>query len=432
VPTVLPFAGLRYAAPPGELEALLSPPYDVIDADEQAQLQARSTGNASYIELPSDAPGRPGSRYQLAAERLAAWRQQRVLLPDPRPAYYFSETEFVYAGQTLRRRDVLAALGVEPWSSGAVLPHEHTMSAPKADRLELLRSTHLNVSPIWVLHRDRLPALDQAWTTAAANPPTVEFAWRAERHRLWVVDDPATTRAIAEAFEHAGPLYIADGHHRYETSLAFRAEADASVPGSRATLAAVTWADDPGLLALPTHRLLHTVDPSFTLEAARRRWADLFSVEMHPVADDQPSALTQLLAESGRAAPSFGVFGLGDPRQFGILRLRNRSLPVGALPPDHSAAWRSLDVSLLHALLVDPLVAQTNRPREQVLGYTRYAEQALAAVRDGQAAVAFLLNATPVEGVLAVADAHDRMPEKSTYFFPKPPAGVVMRDLDLP
>src|SRR4051794_5326949 len=111
-------------ASPGELDALLSPPYDVIDADEQAQLQARSPYNASYVELPPDAPGQPGSRYRLAAERLAAWRHARVLVPDPRPAYYLSETRFVYAGQTRQRRDVVAALGVEPWSTGAVLPHE--------------------------------------------------------------------------------------------------------------------------------------------------------------------------------------------------------------------------------------------------------------------------------------------------------------------
>jgi uncharacterized protein (DUF1015 family) len=436
VPTVLPFAGLRYVASPGELEALLSPPYDVIEPAEQAQLQARSPHNASHLELPSDAPGQPGSRYRLAAGHLATWRHQRVLAPDPRPAYYLSETEFVYAGQTFQRRDVLAALGVEPWSTGVVLPHEHTMSAPKADRLQLLRSTHLNVSPIWVLHRERMPALDRAWSVAEASPPTVEFTWRGERHRLWVVDDPETTGAIAQAFEHGGPLYIADGHHRYETSLAFRAEAEASVPGARATLAAVTWADDPGLLALPTHRVLHTVDASLTPEAARRRWADLFKVELLPIGDgatdDQVDALMHHLADSGRSAPSFGVYGLGDPRQFGILELRNRSLPEGALPTEHSAAWQALDVSLLHALLVDPLVAETGRPREQVLSYTRYAQQAIAAVRDGQAALAFFLNGTPVAGVLAVADARDRMPEKSTYFHPKPPAGVVMRDLEVP
>jgi uncharacterized protein (DUF1015 family) len=440
VPRVLPFAGLRYAAPAAELEVLVSPPYDVISQDEQAVLQARSPHNASYVELPADAPGRPGSRYALAAERLQAWRHQGVLVPDPRPAYYLSETEFSHAGQTLKRRDVLAAIGVEPWSSGTVLPHEHTMSGPKADRLELLRATHLNASPIWVLHTERLPALDLAWAAADVSPPTVEFSWQAERHRLWVVDHPATVAGIRDAFQHGGPLYMADGHHRYETSLAFRTEASESngstVPGADATLAAVTWAEDPGLLALPTHRLLRdlSLDPPLTMEEAETRWAEVFHSEYYPVWEGAPAeqidALMQQLASSGRVAPSFGLYGLGELDLFGVLEVRGRTVPDGLLPAGRSAAWKALDVSLLHALLVDPLIEASGKPRSEVLSYTRDPYAAVAAVRDGRAAAAFFLNATPVSGVLAVADTDDRMPEKSTYFHPKPPAGLVMRDLD--
>jgi uncharacterized protein (DUF1015 family) len=297
-----------------------------------------------------------------------------------------------------------------------------------------LRATHLNAAPIWALHRERLPALDQAWAAAEASQPRVEFTWREERHRLWVVDEPSMTRAITEAFTDGGPLYIADGHHRYETSLAFREEAQSSVPGASATLAALTWADDPGLLALPTHRLLRNVDPSLTLEESETRWADVFHEEYYPVWEGAPAeqvdALMQQLASSGRVAPSFGLYGLGQLDLFGILELRGRKVPAGALPPDRSEAWKSLDVSLLHALLVDPLVAETGLPRQDVLSYARHPHEAISAVREGRAAVAFFLNATPVSGVLAVADAHDRMPEKSTYFHPKPPAGFVMRDLD--
>jgi uncharacterized protein (DUF1015 family) len=433
VPRVLPFTGLRYAAPAQELELLVSPPYDVISGDEQAWLQALSPHNASYVELPSDAPARPGSRYRLAAERLATWRREGVLKPDPRPAYYLSDTQFSHAGQTLQRRDVLAALGVEPWASGLVLPHEHTMSGPKADRLELLRATHLNASPIWVLHTERLPVLDRAWEVAEASLPTVEFTWGAERHRLWLVDDAATVEAIRDAFDHGGPLNIADGHHRYETALAFRAEAQPRVPGAGATLAAVTWAEDPGLLALPTHRLLR--DLSLTLEEAETRWAELFHAEYYPVWEgapaDQIDALMQQLSSSGRVAPSFGLYGLGQLDLFGVLELRGRKAPEGALPAERSEAWKALDVSLLHTLLIDPLIADAGNPRDKMLSYTRDPYEAVLAVREGRASAAFFLNPTPVSGVLAVADTNDRMPEKSTYFHPKPPAGLVMRDLDL-
>jgi uncharacterized protein (DUF1015 family) len=434
MPRVLPFAGLRYAAPASELARLISPPYDVIGPEEQAQLRALSPHNAIYVELPSDAEGDPCSRYRLAADTLAHWRVERVVVPEQRAAFYLSETEFSHGGQALRRRDLLAALVVEPWSNRAVLPHEHTMAGPKADRLELMRATHLNASPIWVLHRDRLPALDAAWTSAEARQASLAFTWRGEQHRIWVVDDEPTLAAVQAAFEAGGALYIADGHHRYETSLAFKAEAASSVPGAGAVLATVTWADDPGLLALPTHRLLAGLDPDLTLEEAETRWSDAFHVEYYPVWEAAPAeqidALIQQLASSGRAAPSFGVYGLGQLDLFGILELRGRKPPLGALPSERSDAWKSLDVSLLHTLLVDPLVAATGRPRESALNYTRDAHEAFAAVREGRASVAFFLNPTPVSGVLAVADAIDRMPEKSTYFHPKPPAGLVMRDLN--
>jgi uncharacterized protein (DUF1015 family) len=397
-------------------------------------LRALSPNNAVHVELPVDAEGQPCSRYASAAETLARWRSAGVLVPEQRPAFYLSETEYSYGGETLRRRDLLATLSVEPWSNRAVLPHEHTMAGPKADRLELMRATHLNASPIWVLHRDRLTPLDAAWTAAEGRPPTVEFTWRGEQHRVWVVDDQASLADIQAGFERGGPLYIADGHHRYETGLAFKAEAETSVPGAGTILATLTWAEDPGLLALPTHRLLAGLDRGLTLEEAETRWSDAFHVEYYPVWDPAPAeqidALIQQLASSGRAAPSFGVYGLGHLDLFGILELRGRKPPEGALPAERSDAWKSLDVSLLHTLLVDPLVAETGQPREEVLGYTRDVHEAFAAVRDGRASVVFFLNPTPVGGVLAVADANDRMPEKSTYFHPKPPAGLVMRDLN--
>jgi uncharacterized protein (DUF1015 family) len=432
VPRVLPFAGLRYAQT--DLETLISPPYDVISPDEQRQLEQQSPYNAVHLELPADPADRPGSRYMEAARRVREWQASRVLQSEQRPAYYLSETSFTYRGAQFRRRDLLAALGVEPWSAGAVLPHEHTMAGPKQDRLELLRSTHLNASPIWVLYREPVAALDQAWVEAEDRPPAIDVTWRGERHRVWVVDDQQVVEHIRAAFEQGGPLYIADGHHRYETSLAFRAEADGRVPGAEATLAAVTWADDPGLLVLPTHRLLRAPGSAFSMEEAHTRWSGAFHLEYFPVWDDAPAeqvdALVQQLASSGRAGPAFGVFGLGRTDVFGLLSLRGGTPPPGALPPDRSEAWKSLDVSVLHTLLVDPLVDQIGRPRTDVLSYTRDPHAALAAVRRGEASVAFLLNATPVRSVLAVADAHDRMPEKSTYFYPKPPAGMVFRHLD--
>jgi uncharacterized protein (DUF1015 family) len=317
-----------------------------------------------------------------------------------------------------------------------VLPHEHTMAGPKADRLELLRATHLNTSPIWLLARERPPELEEAWERAESRPATAEFWWRQERHRLWILDDADLVSRLSAALDRSAPLYMADGHHRYETSLAFKTEAGARMPGAAAVLAVVTWAEDPGLLVLPTHRLLRGLDSALSLEEAETRWADLFHVEYYPVWEDAPAeqidAFIQQVASSGRAGPSFGIYGLGQLDLFGILEVRGRKPPPDALPANRSEAWKSLDVSLLHSLLIDPLVAETGRSREDVLRYTRSPHDAVAEVREGRAAVAFFLNPTPVQSVLAVADAGDLMPEKSTYFHPKPPAGLVMRDLDVP
>ena len=437
MPAVLPFAGLRYAAGGSELERLVCPPYDVISPHEQTELLLASPHNAVNLELPPDEDGKPGSRYALAARRLDEWKRAGVLRPDHRPAYYLSETEYAHAGQTVRRRDVLAAVAVEPWSAGVVLPHEHTMAGPKADRLELLRTTHLNASPIWLLHRDRMPTLDELWAkleSGASGEPAVELTWREERHWLWLIDEPSTVLSIRLAFDAGGPLYVADGHHRYETSLAFRREAEGSVPGASAILASVTWADDPGLMLLPTHRLLSGLDPRLTLEELETRWSHVFHAEYYPVWDRAPTeqidALMQQLASSGRAGPSFGIYGLGHTDLFGILELRGRKPPPGALPGERSEAWKSLDVSLLHTLAVDPLIAETGLAREEVLRYTRDPHEAFTEVRAGRASVAFFLNPTPVKSVLDVADARDLMPEKSTYFHPKSPAGLVLRDLD--
>ena len=436
MPLVLPFAGLRFAAPAAELERLICPPFDVISPDEQVQLLRASAHNAVRLELPADEADTPGSRYAAAAQYLANWRRDGVLKSDASAAYYLSETTYTYAGSQLQRRDVLAAVGVEPWSARVALPHEHTMAGPKADRLKLLSATHLNASPVWLLARQRPSELERAWAAAESRAPTLEFSWRDEQHRLWRLDDSELLSGLQAAFAAAEPLYIADGHHRYETSLAFKEAFGRDVKGAGGVLAAITWADDAGLLALPTHRLLSGLDPSFTLEEAETRWGEIFHVEYYPVWDDVPAeqidALVQQVASSGRAGPSFGVFGLGQLDLFGILELRGRKPPPDSLPTDRSDAWKSLDVSLLHTLLVDPLIAESGHPREQVLRYTRSPHEAVAEVLAGKADVAFFLNPTPVSSVLAVADAGDLMPEKSTYFFPKPPAGLVMRDLDSP
>ncbi len=436
MPAVLPFPGLRFdPRVVGNLAEVVCPPYDVISPAEHQALLERSARNVVRVELPEDLPGQPGSRYDAAAGTLRGWEDDGTLVRDSQPAYYLHETQFAYDGRTHRRRDLIAALELQPWAAGAILPHERTMAGPKADRMALLRAANANVSPVWVMHREPLPALEAAWQAAESGEPAADFSLDGERHRLWVVDDPATVRGIQAAFSEGEPLYIADGHHRYETALAFRDEAGTDLPAARATLAVVTWAGDPGLLVLPTHRLLSGLPSSLDAEELETRWSDAFHSEYYPVWEgapaDQIDAFMKQVESSGRAGPSYGILG-PDPETFAVLELRGRVVPEGSMPADRSDAWKALDVSILHVLLVDPLVGQTGKPREEALTYTRDPVEAFRSVREGAAEVAFFLNPTRVDQVLAVADAGDRMPEKSTYFHPKPPTGLVIRDLRQP
>jgi uncharacterized protein (DUF1015 family) len=429
------FRGVRYAPQRvPDLAVVVCPPYDVISPEQQSLLQAQSSLNAVHLELPADAAGEPNSRYGIAADRWRTWRREGILRLDERRSFTLHETTFSHRGQTLTRHDLIATVPVEPWASGSVLPHEHTMAQPKADRLALLEASQANFSPLWLLHSEQPSALEAAWSSVDRRPASAELTLGSERHRLWILDEPRDVDAIERSFADEVPhLYVADGHHRYETALAFRSQAETHLPEAASVMAVLTWAADPGLLALPTHRLLRHLDPRLTLEDLETRWSDIFHYEYYPVWDDAPpdqvDAFMGQLASQGRLAPTFGILGPGQVDLFGLLELRGRKPPPGALPSDRSAAWRDLDVTLLHALVVDPLVDATGLPRDQVLSYARDPVVAFGAVRSGQAAVALFLNPTRVDQVLAVADAGDRMSEKSTYFYPKPPTGLVMRDV---
>ena len=427
---VRPFAGLRFApSVVGDLANVVCPPYDVVPPEQQRALQQQIPYNVIRVELPVDAAGREGSRYEVAAEHLRQWQEQGALVRDARPAFYLHETRFQFRGASHVRRDLIAALGVEPWSESSVLPHEHTFAGPKADRLALLRTTHTNVSPIWVLHREDHAPLRDAWQSVGGRAPDTQLALDGEEHRLWVLDDPALVAAVEQAFAAGGPLYIADGHHRYETTLAFRNEVGESLPGAADTLAVITWSGDPGLLVLPTHRILPNGAAGQDRAALLARLGQVFDVQ--PARGDaRPDALEEDVA-ADQTVTRFALLG-PDGSEPVVLRPRDPAALRRAMPADHSEAWKGLDVAMLHTALLEPLLEGVAGERDALVRYTRDPGEAAAAVRQGSGALAFLLPPTRVEQVLDVADAHDRMPEKSTYFYPKPPTGLVLRGLDQP
>jgi uncharacterized protein (DUF1015 family) len=429
VAEVRPFRGLRYVPDrAGDLSDVVCPPYDVIPPDEAIRLRAASPYNAVRLELPEGTPDEtaPDSRYAAAARTLREWRAQGVLADEPRPALYLVEERFDWEGRQHRRRGVLAAVRLVDWSKRVVLPHEHTLSGPKADRLALLRACAANFSPVFLLHASQPESQARLWSASEHARPMTVSPEPGYELRLWPT--AGGTDAWCDALA-AESLYVADGHHRFETALRYRDERRA-MAGGNATGAAYDYVlsylvpmDDPGLLVLPTHRCL-PVD-SYDDGRLEALLAERFDSEPHLLRGNEPAALQPLLQELARRGAERSAFVL---YQRGVARLL--TLSPGAerwLPDGRAPAWRALDVARLESLLLEPLLGSTAPER---LIYTRSPLDAIAAVDAGDAAAAVLLNPTPPAQIAAVAEAAERMPQKSTYFYPKLPTGLVFHTLD--
>src|SRR5882672_11209065 len=409
---VAPFRGERYAAVE-RLSSLIAPPYDVIDQTERARYAALAAENIVHVMLPEAPPAPPGGldddRYRLAAERLAGWRAKGVLRRDPQPVLYVLAQDFTLpTGERRTRRGVFAAVAAEGYEPRRVRPHERTHAGPKADRLALLRATATNIESIFLLAPDRDRTLANAVAAAAQGTPAATAELNGVGIRLWIVHNPSLFPLPPS------PLYIADGHHRYETASAYALEN----PAADRVLALVVSAQDPGLAVLPTHRVIFGAGRE--LERVRPRWREWFDVQAVPAGRDPVGSLAFL----GRDRTACLV---ADRSRVIALLLRPGGLPDRMPSLAQSAAVRDLDVARIEALVVKEILgAGTSTP---IVRYVADANEALGMVQRGGAAVAVLLNPTRVDQVFAVADAGDVMPPKSTYFIPKVPSGLVLRPL---
>jgi uncharacterized protein (DUF1015 family) len=428
-----PFRGLRYdASAVGDIGGCLAPPFDVIDAAEQAALHERNRYNIIRLELAhrraDEAPD--GERYSRAAAALEDWQAAGVLVREEQPAFYVYVQEFSHDGRRYSRTAVLGRLRLEPWEANVVRPHEETMRAPKQDRLELLRHLRTNISPVFASLRARRPGADLA-------PPAGEALFDVEtadggRHRLSALRSPDGLERITHGTQDE-PAYILDGHHRYETALAYRDECRAKAASwtgeepENFVLAALTTADDAGLLLLPTHRRVRPTAPPQDLQQRLQRF---FEIEDVTPKSYDGTALLRLLARlsaAGGAGTAFGALGLEEGRLH-LLTLRDIAA-VRSLMPPRSDVWQFLDASVFeYAVLRAALGIEPDTPG--ALEYTDDAQHALHEVEAARWPLAFLLNATRIDQMLAVADAGERMPAKSTYFYPKLATGLVLNPLD--
>lgn len=418
---VRPFRALRYDTSRVDLSRVIVPPYDVIAPAERVAFHARDPHSAIRIELPREVGSEGG--YDDVARTLAAWRREGVLRHDGEPAFYALRQAFTAPdGEKRVREGLFGLLHLEDYERRIVRPHERTLAGPKADRLEMLRATRANLSIVFLLYEDRENVLAGALASGFAGGPLgVAQDGGGVEHALGRIGDPNAQQAIARFLE-ARPVVIADGHHRYETALAYRDERRAQEPGAgpeapfEFTLAYFANAYAEGTLLLPIHRVVKR-GPAPADAAWRER---LPGWQVRHVTVSDPAALPALLAEHLAPLGRRPCFAADDGS--GTLRIFWREASPG-----------ELSIRVLHREVVEGVFGLGEAAvREGALDYPKDVGSAAAAVRAGRGAVALYLNPLAPEDVFRVTGAGEVLPQKSTFFLPKLPTGLVFRTFEEP
>jgi uncharacterized protein (DUF1015 family) len=417
---VHPFRALRYDSERVDLSRVLAPPYDVVSAEDRVRLYAGDPHSAIRLDLTREVTEEAATDYSDIAGTLARWRRDGILLRDARPAFYGLRQRFPGVdGRALERLGFFGALRLEDYERGVVRPHERTMAAPKADRLKLLRATRTNLSSVFLLYEDRELALepllesvfDEQQGVAARDDDGIE-------NELVAIQDPEHVERI-RTFLAERPVVIADGHHRYETALAYRDERRRQDPQPRGdapferTLAYFANGFAPGNLLLPIHRVVRK--GRAPTEAA---WTLLLSrYEEQRVPLRRIEEIPELLAR--HLAPLAGRHAFAVDDGSGQLRIFSR-------PADGE-----LTVRIVHREVIEDILGlDAAAVREGQVAFPKSALQAARDVRSGQGAVAVYLNPLRPEDVFRVTGAGELLPQKSTYFFPKLPTGLLFRPLE--
>ncbi len=440
---VYPFRAFRYNPERAPFDRVLTQPYDKISPAMQEKYYAADPHNLIAVEkgraYPGDTP--QNNVYTRAGAAIEDWIRNHIIVQDPAPSFYAHTQEYTVPGTEERRtrRGFIGAGKLEEYSAGVVFRHEHTLSGPKADRLELLRHTKMHTGQLFMLYSDSQRRVDGILTEAeAAGAPATEMRDEYDVvHRLWVIAEPQRVAAIQEAMKDQR-LVIADGHHRYETALNYRKErpthagkSDPNAPSARAMMSFFNTRSE-GLTILPGHRVAAHIH-DFSWSGVRRHLEPWFAAEAFPFSSEEKKAEAQkkFLGKlvSARQKRAIGAYPTAEPqkRAFYVLTLRD-GVSLAQLLPNVSPLQRELDVVLLHEGILEPALGITPQAvtAETNLTYEREASAALDAVDSGRAQISFLLNPCDVEQVMKIATSGEVMPQKSTDFYPKLMSGIAM------
>ncbi len=475
---ILPFRAYHFDPKKvGELSAVVTQPYDKIDAKAQEEYYKRHENNIVRVTKGKDEPDdtEQKNKYTRAADFLKQWIKSGVLVRDEKPTIYAYYQTFTAGGGCATHlpggekkvRKGFVALGVlEEFGKGGVHAHEHTLASPKRDRLNLTRATGATTGHIFMLYSDKKMTINKLLDAETQSRPP-DFSAKDDygaEHEVWrIADKPKIDKIVKDMS--ARELFIADGHHRYETALNFREEVKGTktswtgteTPDSR--MMTFVNMEDEGLVILPTHRLVHSL-PNFDFRSFRNSLGKHFEVKEYSFACGAPSggqakpqpscccddaqaggafearARAETLEDlriEGQEAHVFGLATKGVDSYF-LLMLRDAEVMESFITEKHSAAWKRLDVSILHSLVLESMLGIDKKKLEaqENVEYVRYIEDALHGVRAGKHQMAFLMNPTKLSEVRDIAGNGERMPQKSTDFFPKLLSGLLINRMNLP
>jgi uncharacterized protein (DUF1015 family) len=424
MPEIRPFRGYLYNQAKVDLQNVVAPPYDVISPTQQEELYARSPYNIVRLIL-----GKEENRYSSAAKHFLEWQDAGILVRGRKPAIYVLHQTFENSdGKSVTRKGFIALCRLEEFHKKIVLPHEKTLAKPREDRLKLLKACNANFSQIFSLYSDPEKRIDSLLKVRTGSKPSVEVMFENVRNTMWIVEDGTIIEAVQNSLGDKQVL-IADGHHRYETALAYRdfmKSRDPQYSGNEPydyVMMFFTNLDDEGLVIYPTHRIVHSLE-NFAGKAFLDRISEFFVCRDFK----EPHALLAALASS--STRSFGMLVKDDPH-FYLITLKPTLSSGQVIKDTLPEEVKELDVTLLHSLILKDLLGISSEAQEQKLhiDYVKSEEEALSAVWRGKAQLAFLMNATKIGEVRRVARAGHTMPQKSTYFYPKLLSGLVINKL---
>lgn len=420
------YKGLRFnCEKAGKIEELVCPPYDIISDQQREEYIKTNPHNIIRLELPKG-----DDKYNKAAEILKDWLEKGILVKEDKPAIYIYEEEFTAYGERKAIKGIICRVKLEEFSKGIILPHEFTLSKAKEDRLSLMKATNCNFSQIYSLYMDGgKNTLGKIDSLSKSEPDTQLQDNDNVTHRMWIIKDEKAIADICSDFTDR-KLYIADGHHRYETALNYRnylREQGLAKEGDACDYLMMMLVDmeHPGLVVFPTHRLVRNLD-SFNAERVIDGCKEYFDVTEHSDINTIESTLMELYNQ-GKKAYAFYCGG----SSYKLLVLKDTNI-IKKLLPNASTATQQLDVTILHTLILEKIfgIDAENMAKQINLTYTKIFDEAISSVQQGNSQCAFILNPTRVSEIREVASNGEKMPQKSTYFYPKMITGLVMNQLE--